>query len=138
MRLELVADSVPPLAWLWLPAGTLTVAIVATVVTYGELSAEAFAAVLGGGCLLAAVGLARRSGSGLGATGRDGLPWLLWLALVALWELFAFVGHDRLPTLSDLADPVLAHSFPRGISTLIWLAGGFWLITRPASESQAQ
>jgi hypothetical protein len=43
----------------------------------------------------------------------------------------ASLADDDLPTLSDLADPLLASPVPRGVATLVWLVAGAWLATRP-------
>lgn len=115
-----------------LPPGLLVTAVTATVMTYGELSVEALVAVVASGCLLAGLGLARRVGSATEPVGRAGLPWLVWVVAVALWECLTYVLRERVPTLSDLVDPVLAHAIPRGAATVAWLAAGLWLVTRPS------
>ncbi len=68
----------------------------------------------------------RRSGSPRGAAW-----WLVPLLMVALTELFAFLGKPReeYPTLSLLADPVLEHYLPRAAAYFGWLAG-FWALVR--------
>lgn len=108
----------------------LGAACVASVTAYGELSGEALVAVVGTGMVLTGVGLARRSGAGVGQVGRSGLPWLVWLAAALGWELLTFVAGD-LPTLSDLMDPLLAHPALRGAAAVGWLAVGAWLVGRP-------
>jgi hypothetical protein len=45
---------------------------------------------------------------------------------------------DRLPTLSDLADPALAHPPLRAAATVGWLAVGAWLLSRPRVEGTAR
>ena len=96
----------------------------------GELSAGALLAVTAAGLVVAAVGLVRRAGAEAPRIGRRGLPWLGWLAAAVVWEL-ATLADDDLPTLSDLADPVLASPLARGAATLGWLAAGAWLVSRP-------
>lgn len=120
--------------WAWLrplACASLVLPAVTTVVIYGELSAEALVAVLGAGILLAGVALARRAGSGTPALPASGRPWLWWLSLLALWEVLTFASG--LPTLSDLADPLLADRLLRATAMLIWFAVGCWLATRPRS-----
>jgi hypothetical protein len=62
---------------------------------------------------------------------RGSALWLVPVLLVALTELFAFLGKPReaFPTLSLLADPVLEHYFPRALAYFGWLAG-FWALVR--------
>ncbi len=57
--------------------------------------------------------------------------WLVPVLLVALTELFAFLGKPReaYPTLSLLADPMLEHYLPRAAAYFGWLAG-FWGLVR--------
>ena len=104
----------------------------AAVTLGGALSAPALVAVGVTGTALVAVGLALRSGAGAPPVGRRGLAWLLWALSVLGWELVALAA-DALPTLSDLADPVLAHPVARAAATTGWLAGGAWLVTRPGA-----
>ena len=119
-------------------ARRLTSAVVATscvavVVAEGELSPGALLAVGATGLLVVGLGLVRRSGEAALPVGRRGLPWLGWLAAAVSWELGA-LAHDDLPTVSDLADPLLAHPVPRGAATVCWLAAGAWLLARPRSR----
>jgi hypothetical protein len=97
---------------------------------FGELSTGALVAVGSVGALTAVVGLAGRSGETAPTVGRRGLWWLGWLAAVLTWEVVALLDDD-LPTLSDLADPVLAHPPVRAAATVAWLMVGAWLIARP-------
>lgn len=97
---------------------------------FGELSTGALLAVLGTGLLVAGTGLAVRAGEAASPVGRRGTAWLVWLAAALAWELITLTD-DRLPTVSDLADPLLAHPAARGAATLCWLAAGAWLIERP-------
>jgi hypothetical protein len=108
----------------------VAVPCVAAVSFYGELSTGALLAVGGAGALLAVVGLAGRAGEGAPPVGRRGLPWLGWLAAAMAWE-FVTLLDDGLPTLSDMADPVLASPPVRGAATVGWLVVGAWLIARP-------
>ena len=106
------------------------------VAVWGELSLGALVAVGIAGALVVGVGLIRRSGKAAPPVGRRALPWLVWLAAAVAWELSALVADD-LPTVSDLADPVLAHPVLRATAVLAWLAGGAWLVvlpTRPDAE----
>ena len=107
----------------------------AAVAVAGELSTGALLAVTAAGLVVAGVGVARRAGAGAERVGRRGLPWLGWLAAAALWEV-GTLADDDLPTLSDLADPVLASPALRGLATLGWLALGAWLVTRPGARRQ--
>jgi hypothetical protein len=120
----------PPLAWALLAVPTATV-----VAAYGELSPQAFAAVLLAGAVVVATGLVRRAGSGAAPAGPAALPWLGWLVLAAGWELVAFAEPaGRLPTLSDLADPFLGLPPARAAATLVWLGAGWWLLARPVAS----
>ena len=103
---------------------------VAAVVVWGELSVGALLAVGTTGAAVAAVALARRSGQAAPSVGRRGLPWLGWLAAAVAWEVWTLLD-DGLPTISDLADPLLAHPATRGAATLCWIAVGAWLVARP-------
>jgi len=97
---------------------------------WGELSLGALVAVGTAGTLVVFVGLARRSGDAAPPVGRAALPWLVWLGAAASWELTALLS-DELPTISDLADPVLAQPVLRALATVAWLAAGAWLVARP-------
>ena len=103
---------------------------VAAVMICGELSTGALIAVGTTGAVLAGVGLARRAGEAAPPVGRRGWPWLVWLAAAVTWEVVTLVDGD-LPTLSDLADPVLARPEVRGVATIGWLLAGAWLLARP-------
>jgi hypothetical protein len=105
-------------------------ACAAAVAVAGELSAGALLAVAAAGAVVTAAALTRRAGAEAAPVGRRGLPWLGWLAAAVTWELVT-LADDDLPTLSDLADPVLASPVLRGGATLAWLAAGAWLVTRP-------
>jgi hypothetical protein len=113
-----------------LTAAALAVGCVVPVVLCGELSSGALLGVGIGGGAVAALGVARRSGEAARPVGRRALPWAGWLAAVLGWELVALSDVD-LPTVSDLADPLLAHPAARGVATLGWLAAGGWLLARP-------
>ena len=114
----------------WLTSLAVGVPCVAAVLVFGELSTGALLAVGSTGVLVAVVGLARRAGEAALPVGRRGLPWLAWLAAGVTWELFTLLDDD-LPTVSDLADLVLAHPPVRAAATLAWLIAGAWLLTRP-------
>ena len=51
------------------------------------------------------------------------------------WELLTLLDDD-LPTVSDLADLVLAHPPVRAAATLAWMIAGAWLLTRPGPHPQ--
>ena len=108
----------------------VAVACVTGVVVGGELSGSALLVVGLTGMLGAAFGVRWRSGEAASPVGRRGLPWLGWLAAVLLWEVVT-LADDALPTVSDLADPLLASPVVRGAATLGWLGAGAWLLTRP-------
>ena len=114
----------------WLTWAALALPSTAAVVTWGELSLGALLAVGATGTAVAVVAIARRAGEAAPPVGRRGLPWSGWLAAALAWEVWALVDDD-LPTVSDLADPLLAHPASRGAATLCWLAGGAWLLARP-------
>ena len=120
----------------WLTSLAVGLACVAAVVVFGELSTGALLAVGGTGVLFAVVGLARRAGEAARPIGRRGLPWLGWLSACVAWELIALLDDD-LPTVSDLADPMLAHPAVRAAATLAWLIAGAWLLTRPGHRPQS-
>ncbi len=113
-----------------LTSAVVAVPCVAAVVVWGELSLGALLAVGATGALIVGLGLARRSGEAAAPVGRRGLPWLGWLAAAVSWELVT-LADDDLPTVSDLADPLLAHPVLRGAATVCWLAAGAWLLARP-------
>jgi hypothetical protein len=115
-------------------AGVLS--CVAAVMAWGELSLGALLAVATAGTIIAGAGLVRRSGGAAPPVGRRGLPWLVWATAAVSWE-FVALADDDLPTLSDLADPALAHPALRGAATLCWLAAGAWLLARPPSRTSA-
>ena len=119
----------------WLTCLAVGLACVAAVAIFGELSTGALLAVGGTGVLVAVVGLARRAGEAARPIGRRGLPWLGWLAAGVAWELLALLDDD-VPTVSDLADPMLAHPAARAAATLAWLIAGAWLLTRPGHHPQ--
>jgi hypothetical protein len=108
------------------------VSCVAAVIAWGELSLGALLAVGTAGTIMAGLGLVRRSGEAAPPVGRRGLLWLVWAAAAVSWELVA-LADDDMPTLSDLADPALAHPAMRGAATLCWLTAGAWLLARPSS-----
>jgi hypothetical protein len=107
----------------------LAVPCVAGVAVCGELSAGALLGVGAAGVVVSAAALARRAGQAARPVGRSGLPWLAWLAAAGGWEVATLA--TGLPTLSDLADPVLVHPAVRAAATMLWLAAGAWLATRP-------
>jgi hypothetical protein len=109
---------------------------VAAVMVWGELSLGALLAVGAAGTTVVVLGLVRRSGEAARPVGFRGLPWLVWTASAVAWELIA-LADDDLPTVSDLADPLLAHPALRGAATLCWLAAGVWLLARPSSRAPA-
>ncbi|MEV0031475.1 hypothetical protein [Nocardia sp. NPDC050793] len=63
--------------------------------------------------------------------------WSALLLAVAGWEAYAFVRQpdwtkpsDQHPTLSTLLDPGLEQGALRFAGWLVWLAVGYWLVTR--------
>ena len=112
------------------------VSCVAAVMICGELSTGALIAVGTTGAALAGVGLARRAGAAPPPVRRRGWPWLVWLAAPVTWEVLTLVDGD-LPTLSDLADPVLAHRALRGAATVSGLMAGAWLLARPRPRDES-
>jgi hypothetical protein len=119
-----------------LTAAAVAVPCVATVVVWGELSLGAFLAVVTAGVIVVGLGLARRAGEAAPPVGRRGVPWLGWLTAAVAWELVT-LADDGVPTVSDLADPLLAHPVLRGAATLAWLAAGAWLLARPGRRRPA-
>jgi hypothetical protein len=111
--------------------------IAATVATYGELTVQAFVAVLLAGGALTVAALRRRAGSGSPAV-PGGPVWLAWLVAVGVWEFYTLLHEARLPTLSDLMDPILAHPLIRGAATFVWFAAGIWLLRRPSSVETSE
>jgi hypothetical protein len=127
---------------------------------FGSFTVSANLLVLGVGgalCWLGLTGLTRRSGDArrAGDAGRAGdgvlvgdaaqvgrrvvrrLPpgavwWLVPVSMLALVELFAFTMKSigDYPTLSLLADPILAGYLPRAVCYFAWLAGFWGLIRR--------
>jgi hypothetical protein len=113
----------------------VAVPCVAAVILWGPLSVGALLVVGATGVAVAVVGLLRRSGHGSPPVGRRGLLWLGLLTAACAWELVTLVDDD-LATVSDLADPLLAHPVPRGIAAVCWLWVGAWLLTRPRDRPQ--
>jgi hypothetical protein len=116
-----------------LALSAVALACVTAVAVYGELSTGALVAVAGTGALMTALGLARHAGEATPSVERSGLPWLAWVVAAATWEVVTLVD-DRLSTLSDLADPALAHPPLRAAATVGWLAVGAWLLARPRGK----
>jgi hypothetical protein len=100
------------------------------VAVWGELSTGALVAVGAAGTAVVGLALARRSGAGAAPVAGHARAWTAVLLVVLAWELVALTS-GVLPTVSDLADPLLADPVVRGAATLCWLAGGAWLATRP-------
>jgi Family of unknown function (DUF6186) len=115
-------------------AGCVVLALgcAAAVAAYGELHAGSLVAVATTGTLIAGVGLSRRTGAGSPSDGRLPRAWLLLGAVLAVVEVVALLDDD-VPTVSDLADPVLAVPVIRAAATLGWCAGGAWLVARPSA-----
>jgi hypothetical protein len=112
-------------------AAAVAVLCTAAVVAFGELSTGALLAVGGTGGLVVVAGVAGSAGDAAPPVGRRGLPWAGWLAAAVTWELLTLLDGD-LPSVSDLADPVLSLPPVRGAATVVWLAAGAWLLTRPS------
>jgi Family of unknown function (DUF6186) len=110
--------------------GVLALGCAAAVAAYGELHAGSLVAVGTTGTLVAGVALIRRTGAGSPSRGRPSSVWLLLGAVLAVVGVVALFG-DSVPTVSDLADPVLAVPVIRAAATLVWCAVGAWLVARP-------
>jgi hypothetical protein len=113
----------------------VAVACIAAVTVFGELSTGALLAVTGTSALVTARALAGSAGAAAAPVGRRGLPWLGWLVAGVAWEVVTLLDDD-LPTLSDLADPLLAYPPARGVATVGWLVAGVWLVARPGSRAE--
>ena len=118
-----------------LTCAVLAVPCAAAVVVWGELSLGALLAVATAGAIVVGLGLVGRSGEAAPPVGRRGVPWLGWLTAAVAWELVTR-ADARVPTVSDLADPLLADPLLRGAATLAWLAAGIWLLDRPTHGRQ--
>lgn len=116
---------------------TLALLCIVVVAVYGELSVQSLVTVAATGTVLVVVGLACRAGEGADPVGRRGLAWSVWLVTALVWEGSTW-RDDRLSTLSDLMDPVLAHPVLRGAATACWLAVGAWLLARPAQRDASR
>jgi hypothetical protein len=126
-----------PAAAAALALGAAAAAACATAMAwFGELSPGAMAAVTSTGALVAASGIARRAGAGSPAVGRPRFAWLLLAGAVAAYEAVALFRGD-VPSLSALADPLLAVPAVRGAATILWLAAGAWLAARPTGRAAA-
>jgi hypothetical protein len=99
-------------------------------VLWGPLSVGALAVVATTGVAVAVVGVRRRAGRASPPVGRRGRAWVAWATAACAWEVVTLLDDD-LPTVSDLADPPLAHPLLRGAVTVCWLWVGWWLITLP-------
>lgn len=113
----------------------MALACTVAVTGFGELSTGALLAVGGTGLLATAVGLADRAGEAAVPVGRRGLPWAAWLGAALAWEVVTLLDDD-LPTVSDLADPLLVHPAARAAATGAWLVVGAWLLARPAAPAE--
>ena len=78
-----------------------------------------------------------------GANPRGAMPWIVLTALLAFWELSAYVGSPRRdhPTLSSMAEWLLGNHPGRSTLLLLWLCLGWALFLRsrqagPASRAQ--
>lgn len=125
-----------PAAAAALALGAAAAACATAVAWFGELSPGAMAAVTSTGTLVAVSGMARRAGAGSPAVRRPRFAWLLLAAAVAAYEAVALLSGD-VPSLSDLADPLLAVPAVRGAATILWLAAGAWLAARPTGRAAA-
>ncbi len=116
--------------------GVLALSCAAAVGVYGELDRRSLVAVTTAGTLVAVVGLLRRTGAGSPRGGSLPRVWLVLGAALAVFEVVALL-HDDVPTVSDLADPVLGVPAVRAAATLVWCAVGAWLVTRPPAALAA-
>ena len=117
-------------------AATATIGCATAVAWFGELSPGSLVAVTVAGTLVAGRGMVRQAGAGSPAVGRPPIAWWVLLGAGAASEGVALVRAD-LPTLSDLADPLLAVPAARGAATVLWLALGAWLAARPTGRAAA-
>lgn len=76
---------------------------------------------------------------------RGVLAWSVLFVAAGLWELGALLAQPSLtadsyahPTLSYLMDPILSEHIGRSIVLGVWLAIGWWLMTRPGLEPDAE
>jgi hypothetical protein len=93
----------------------------------------ALLAVGAAGMAAIAVGTRRRAPSASGRhDARRALPWGLLCAVLAGWEVAAYLQHPRAdhPTLSALADQVLDWRPARALAFLVWLVVGADLARR--------
>ncbi|HEV7535188.1 MAG TPA: hypothetical protein VGP90_06110 [Acidimicrobiia bacterium] len=121
-----------------LPVLVAVVGIGWGITTLPTFSTAATVAVVGfGAAEVAVAGLCRRRPPGPRrwrprppATGWV-LPWGAALAVLAVWELLAFLGHPRSqhPTLSSMTDPLLAHHLVRAVAFGAWAWFG-WVLAR--------
>lgn len=95
-------------------------------------TAPALVAVVGGGVAAMLVGARYLRQPASPADRRGIVVWVVLLALLAGWELAAYVQHPRAdhPTLSSLLDPVLDSHTARAVALLLWLVAGADLARR--------
>jgi hypothetical protein len=95
------------------------------------LTGPALGAVLVAGLPLCWLGVRRRPGAGP-VDGRSAIVWAGIAGVAAAYELVLWLGRNDAdhPTLSTLADPVLATYPGRVVGYLLWLGAGAWLVSR--------
>lgn len=100
--------------------------------TARPLTDPATVTVLLPGLVLFAYGVRRAPKRSVHATRMTVATWLALAVVFCAWELVAFYwGNDAdHPTLSLLADPVLATYPGRLAGYLLWLGTGAWLVSR--------
>lgn len=110
-----LAVIVASVAYAWWVAGLASFTWLATVAV----------AAAGAACIIVGTRRPRRSGPHF-LPPRNALAWTILFGLVAAWELAAYLQHPRAdhPTLSALADQLLAWRPARALAFLAWMAVG--------------
>lgn len=115
------------------------VAVVTVMVAYALVAAlcrpltwGSLIAVLAAGLPLSALGIRNRPRRPQPAGARSAAFWLSIGVLAGAYELGLWLGPDdaAYPTLSTLADPVLATYPGRVAGYLLWIGAGVWLVRR--------
>ena len=112
--------------------GAAVVAYALVVAVCRPLTEAALVAVLVAGVPLCWVGVRRRPRRAEPAGRRSVVVWSGLGVLAGVVELGVFLGPNDTahPTLSTLADPVLATYPGRVAGYLLWIGAGLWLVSR--------